>query len=201
MIFPTAYFPSINYLAQYSLDSDATIEVMESYKKQTCRNRCFLMSANGQQTLSVPVEKINGNHTLTRDVEICYRENWQQIHRRCIETNYRKAPYFEHFYYLFEPIFSTKYATLVELNNAILSIVLKIFKINKQIVHTTDFQPIYENDFRQSLAKEEIIDFPTYYQVFEDRHGFVPNLSILDLLFNDFEEAPSIINFLQKNNH
>ena len=195
-IFPTAYLPSIEYVSLFLKAEDASIELFETYQKQSCRTRTNVMTANGIQTLTIPVIKTNGNHTLTKDIEISYKESWQQIHLRCLESAYRKSAYFDYYFPYFEKIYKQKFNTLVELNEFCLKTILKIMKVKKDYSYTTDFEKIIdENDYRISLSKgTNKTEMKPYYQVFADRHGFIPNLSIVDLLFN---EGPNSINNLQ----
>lgn len=195
-IFPTSYLPSIQYVALFLKNDAPKIELFESYQKQSCRTRCNVMTANGLQTLTVPIVKTNGNHTLTKDIAISYKEPWQQIHQRCLEAAYHKTPYFEYYFPYLEKAFSTKFDTLIELNEFCLKFILKTLKINKEIVYTEDFESISDaNDYRVSLSKWslEATNFPKYYQVFDDRQPFVSNLSVIDLIFN---EGPEAINYL-----
>ena len=194
-IFPTAYLPSIEYVSLFLKAEDASIELFETYQKQSCRTRTNVMTANGIQTLTIPVIKTNGNHTLTKDIEISYKESWQQIHLRCLESAYRKSAYFDYYFPYFEKIYKQKFNTLVELNEFCLKTILKIMKVKKDYSYTTDFEKIIdENDYRISLSKgTNKIEMKPYYQVFADRHGFIPNLSIVDLLFN---EGPNSIHNL-----
>ena len=194
-IFPTAYLPSIEYVSLFLKAEDASIELFETYQKQSCRTRTNVMTANGIQTLTIPVIKTNGNHTLTKDIEISYKESWQQIHLRCLESAYRKSAYFDYYFPYFEKIYKQKFNTLVELNEFCLKTILKIMKVKKDYSYTTDFEKIVdENDYRISLSKgTNKIEMKPYYQVFADRHGFIPNLSIVDLLFN---EGPNSIHNL-----
>ena len=194
-IFPTAYLPSIEYISLFLKTEDASIELFETYQKQSCRTRTNVMTANGVQTLTIPVIKTNGNHTLTKDIEISYKESWQQIHLRCLESAYRKSAYFDYYFPYFEKIYKQKFNTLVELNEFCLKTILKIMKVKKDYSYTTDFERIInENDYRISLSKgTNKIEMKPYYQVFADRHGFIPNLSIVDLLFN---EGPNSIHNL-----
>lgn len=194
-IFPTAYLPSIEYVSLFLKTEDASIELFETYQKQSCRTRTNVMTANGIQTLTIPVIKINGNHTLTKDIEISYKESWQQVHLRCLESAYRKSAYFDYYFPYFEKIYRQKFNTLVELNDFCLKTILKIMKVKKDHSFTTDFERIVdENDYRISLSKgTNKIEMKPYYQVFADRHGFIPNLSIVDLLFN---EGPNSIHNL-----
>ena len=194
-IFPTAYLPSIEYVSLFLKTEDASIELFETYQKQSCRTRTNVMTANGIQTLTIPVIKTNGNHTLTKDIEISYKESWQQVHLRCLESAYRKSAYFDYYFPYFEKIYRQKFNTLVELNDFCLKTILKIMKVKKDYSFTTDFERIVdENDYRISLSKgTNKIEMKPYYQVFADRHGFIPNLSIVDLLFN---EGPNSIHNL-----
>lgn len=191
-LFSTAYFPCISYMARFLEEPSPLIEVCDTYHKQTYRNRCRVMTANGVESLSVPVVKVNGNHTMTQDVVISYKEHWQQIHRRCLESAYKAAPYFDHYYDYLRPIFETRFEKLIELNDAAIQAVLRILKMEKEIVHTTDYVHNIENDFREVFSPKTIPDssaFPKYYQVFSAKFPFAPDLSILDLLFNEGPEA------------
>ena len=195
-VFSTAYFPCISYMARYIEDSSPMIEVWETYHKQTYRNRCRVMTANGVESLSVPVVKVNGNHTMTKDVVISYKEHWQQIHRRCLESAYKAAPYFDHYYDDLKPLFETRFERLVDLNDAALKVILKIMKVNKEIIHTSDFIHEIETDYREAFSPKAIHNsniFPKYYQVFSTKFPFTPDLSILDLIFNEGPEAITII--------
>ncbi len=187
-IFPTAYLPSIEYISLFSKTENASIEIFETYQKQSCRTRCNVMTANGVQTLTVPVIKTNGNHTLTKDIEISYKESWQQVHLRCLESAYRKSAYFDYYFPYLEKIYKQKFNTLIELNEYSMKAILKLLKIKKEISYTNDFEKITdEKDYRIALSKNEVNKegMPEYYQVFSDRHGFISNLSIVDLLFNE----------------
>lgn len=187
-IFPTAYLPSIEYVSLFLKTDDVSIELYETYQKQSCRTRCNVMTANGIQTLTIPVIKTNGNHTLTKDIEISYKEAWQQIHLRCLESAYRKSAYFDYYFPYFEKIYKQKFNTLIELNDYCLKTILKLLKVKKEYSYTEDFEKIADDkDFRISLSKNNYNNFEMkpYYQVFADRHGFVSNLSIVDLLFNE----------------
>jgi hypothetical protein len=191
-LFTTAYFPSIRYMAHFLAEDEPVIEIWETYHKQTYRNRCRVMTANGVESLSVPVVKVNGNHTMTKDMIISPIEPWQHIHSRCLESAYKASPYFDHYYDYLRPIYEGHFERLVDLNDTALRSVLKMLKVKKEIVHTTDYVHEAENDFREAFSPKKPFDadlFPTYYQVFSEKFPFAPDLSILDLIFNEGPEA------------
>lgn len=193
-LFSTAYFPCISYMARFLSESDPVIEIYDTYHKQTYRNRCRVMTANGVENLSVPVVKVNGNHTMTKDVTVSYVEPWQQIHRRCLESAYKASPYFDHYYDYLKPIFETRFERLIDLNDATLKIVLKLLKTNKDIVHTEDYAHESEHDLREAFCPKKQLtteSLPHYYQVFNNKFPFEPDLSILDLIFNEGPDSTS----------
>ena len=197
-LFTTAYFPSISYMARFLAEDAPVIEVFETYHKQTYRNRCRVMTANGVESLSVPVIKVNGNHTMTKDMAISPIEPWQHIHSRCLESAYKAAPYFDHYYDYLRPIFEGHFNRLIDLNDAALQAVLKMLKIKKDIVHTTDYVRETENDLREAFSPKKPFEaslFPTYYQVFSEKYPFAPDLSVLDLVFN---EGPETMEYLRR---
>ena len=134
-LFTTAYFPSISYMARFLQEDAPVVEVWETYCKQTYRNRCRVMTANGVESMTVPVVKVNGNHTMTRDILVSTHAPWQHIHSRCLESAYKAAPYFEHYYDYLRPIFEGHFERLIDLNDAALKAVLKMLKVNKEIEH------------------------------------------------------------------
>ena len=191
-LFNTAYFPSISYMARFLKEDAPVIEVWETYHKQTYRNRCRVMTANGVESLSVPVVKVNGNHTMTKDIQISYQEPWQQVHRRCLESAYKAAPYFDHYYDYFRPVFEGQFERLIDLNDTALKAILKTLKTNMEIIHTEDYVRETEKDFRETFSPKKLINsdlFPSYYQVFNTKFPFAPDLSVLDLLFNEGPES------------
>lgn len=240
-IFPTAYFPCISYVARLLADDAPVIEIFDTYHKQTYRNRCHVMTANGVQMLSVPVKQVNGNHTMTKDMVISTVEPWQQIHRRCLESAYMSSPYFEHYYSYLSPIFEQHFEKLIDLNDAALKAILKMLKVKKEISYTSDYVKEAEEDFRNVFVKwnpeswlmkvsdgalrlrsvpeetgalrlrsaaPQSTSFnsatpqatiqKSYYQVFENKFPFAPDLSVLDLIFNEGPETMDYINALQK---
>lgn len=199
-LFTTAYFPCISYMARFLKEDAPVIEVWETYHKQTYRNRCCVMTANGVESMSVPVVKVNGNHTMTKDITISPIEPWQHIHRRCLESAYKAAPYFDHYYDFLRPVFEGHFEHLIELNDAALQTVLKMLKVKKEIVHTMDYVHEAVNDLREAFSpknKPKNNSFPAYYQVFNTKFPFAPDLSVLDLIFNEGPEALGYLSALR----
>lgn len=188
-LFSTAYFPPVSYVAALLQSNSIVVEQYETFPKQTYRNRTVVATANGLLALTVPVVRTNGNHTYTKDMAICYNENWALKHWRAIESAYNSSPYFLYYKDEVEVILNKQHATLIELNMDILAFVVKKLKTKKDILLSDDYVSIigkettdYRNIF--SPKNKEAIQLPPYDQVFGDRFGFQSDISILDLLFN-----------------
>lgn len=195
-IFSTAYFPTINYVSQLVRYGKVKIEIFETYPKQTYRNRTVISTANGILALSVPVEKNNGNHTFTKDVTICNREDWRIKHWRAIQAAYNSSPYFLYYEDDIRNLIFKDFKYLIDLNAEILSCLLKKLKVTTEFSFSEDFLPVgTENDFRNAFSPKVAVpkDTPAYPQVFEERLGFQPNLSILDAIFNLGPETKSYL--------
>lgn len=198
----TAYFPSAAYVADAIGSDEVVIEAFETYTKQTCRNRCVIYGPNGKHRLTVPVIKANGNHTLTRDILVSANDSWQKIHWRSIQTAYNNSPFFLYYQDDFAPIFFKEYRFLLDLNMEILSIVLKLLKKNPHVRLTDNFEKFSSiaRDHRATSAAgylDKNMMSPNYTQVFEFRHGFIPGLSILDLIFNKGPESREYLDVLK----
>lgn len=185
----TAYLPPAGYIATISDRDTVILEVMETYRKQTCRNRCTIYGPNGRLNLTIPVEKPHGNHTLTRDVLISRHEPWQRTHWRTIQTAYNNSPFFLYYRDAFEPYFHRSYHYLIDFNQELLLLIAKILRIPLQLAMTSTFSK--ESDVADDL-RDHITGFfcgrnrevPPYTQVFAPAHGYIPGLSVIDLLFN-----------------
>lgn len=193
-LFSTAYFPPVQYFKKLKNYSEILIEHHEHFEKQTYRNRCTIYGANGKLNLTIPLNYWK-DKTKTKDITICNDENWQQLHRKSIESAYRKSPYFEFYEDEFAAFFSkNKFKFLIELNEAVLNKITALLKMNPEINFTSEYKKEYKNthDFRTIISpkkKSQGKDFIPYQQTFENKHGFIPNLSILDLIFNQGPRA------------
>jgi hypothetical protein len=207
LLLSTAYFPPIEYFVLLMHHQRVTIDLHETYPKQTWRNRCVIASGNGPVTLSVPVQKPQGNHTKTIDVLISDHYPWRQNHWRSIHSAYRNAPYFIYYADLVENLILRDSSGLIaELNRNILNSVAEELGINTVVEYSPSFvkKPSDIHDLRYSLSPKardrqnikELV-YPKYYQVFEERWGFLPNTSILDLIFNLGPDATNYLKSIQ----
>ncbi len=195
ILFSTAYFPPIEYYSKLIKLDFLYIEAYENYIKQTYRNRCIILSANGKQSLTIPVIKEKKNKTHTKDIKIDYSTNWQKIHFKSIESAYRSSPFYEFFIPEIKPFFENEYKFLFDFNNKIIETINDFIEIETKIRLTTNFIPINKNtkkDFRFSINPKQknnnFINSP-YTQVFSEKFDFQTNLSILDLIFNKGSET------------
>jgi hypothetical protein len=194
ILLPTAYFPPVSWCACLIRSKSVHIEQMETFPKQTYRNRCEIMTASGPLNLIVPVTKPNGDHTITRDVEISYREPWQQHHWKSIQTAYRSSPYFIYYADILQPLFESGETSLIEHNYYILSVINRILHLDVSIEFTSEYIKLPEEliDLRKEISPKKGrhgLSFSEYPQVFSHKSGFMPDLSILDLLCNLGPEA------------
>ena len=201
VLLPTAYLPPISWITVALHHTDTLIETHESYPKQTLRNRCNIATSSGILSLTVPVKRIKGNHTKTLEIAIDNTRNWQKVHWRSIVTAYNKAPYFLYYRDLFEPVYKRKYDSLIDLNHDLITLLYKVLQNKKNNIHYTDdyiVKPDYTDlrtNFPIGLYPDQYFktEFPRYIQAFEETNGFLPDLSIIDLLFNIGPDARQYI--------
>ena len=200
ILISSAYLGSIEYFASIASADQVIIEKQEHYIKQTYRNRCLIATANGLQSLTIPVIKVNGNHTRIKDIQIAYSEKWQLLHWRAIVSAYSHSPYFLYYRDVLEPFYFKKFKFLFEFNFQLLDELLDVLEIEKKINLSKSFEVNPGNDvtdlrnlFHPKIKSQN--NFPPYIQVFAEKFEFFPNLSIIDLLFN---EGPSSVDYLKK---
>lgn len=186
VLLSTAYLPNVHYLSQVIQHDTIIIEKHEHFVKQTYRNRCDIVTANGKLSLSIPLIK-QADKELISDKKISYAEDWQKQHWRTIVSAYKNSPYFEFFEDEFKPFYENQFEFLLDYNTQLLQTILHILRIKKQIIFSNQFEikPANVIDLRSlSEVHANVPLINPYYQVFADKFGFTSNVSCLDTLFN-----------------
>ena len=187
LIHPT-YFPSISHYIGMVKAESVTFEMEDNFQKQTNRNRMYIYSPNGIQLLNVPVKHSKEKHQKFKDVRIENDFAWQKNHFKSLEAAYRTSPFFEYFEDDFRPLFEKKQEFILDLNLQIFELINSSLGIKIEAQKTTEFfhNSLNYDDFRSLVnGKKDVTQIEEYTQVFNDKHGFINNLSILDLLFNE----------------
>lgn len=193
LIHPT-YFPSISHFVAMAQADKITFEIEDNFQKQTNRNRTYIYSPNGILLLNIPIKHSKENRQKTKEIRIEPDFDWQKQHFKSLEAAYRSSPFFEFFEDDLRPLFEKKYEFLLDLNFEVLDIVFKCLRMKVEYNKTTEyFHQVDQNnmsDYRNLVeGKKDISEFVKYTQVFDDKYGFLNNLSILDLLFNEGKYA------------
>ncbi|RCW34507.1 WbqC-like protein [Marinilabilia salmonicolor] len=193
-----ACFGPVEYFAQLS-KGKAIIEKHSHYTRQTYRNRYNIMAANGSLSLTIPVEKEKNRKVHDKDVKIAYHTPWQHNHWQSLVSAYNSSPFFQFYADEIEPFFTKKYSRLFDFNLDSTNLICDLLGIDVEINFTEEFVNSQSDeilDLREHIHPKKTINpiltgtsTVPYKQVFDERHGFQPNLSILDLLFNKGPEA------------
>ena len=189
-----SYFPSISHFVTIAQSDSITFEMEDNFQKQTNRNRTYIYSPNGIQLLNIPVKHSALAYQKTKDIKIESEFDWQKQHFKSLEAAYRSSPFFEFFEDDIQPIFQKKHTFLMDLNFETLEIVSKCLRRKVEFDTTTEYFHQIDSktviDFRYLInGKKDNSVFENYTQVFDDKHGFLNNLSVLDLLFNEGKYA------------
>lgn len=193
-----SYFPSISHFVAIANADKVTFEMDDNYQKQTNRNRMLIYSPNGIQLLNIPIKHSKEAHQKTKDVKLETAFDWQKQHFKSLEAAYRTSPFFEYFEDEFLPIFQKKHTFLLDLNLQTMELVSKCLRLDFTYDETTEYfhQITDKTDLRPLInGKKDTSSFDSYTQVFGDKHGYLNNLSILDLLFNEGRYA---LDYLKK---
>jgi len=195
LVHPT-YFPSVSHFVAMAKADSLVYEMEDNFQKQTNRNRMYIYSPNGLQLLNIPIKHSRDAHQRTKDVKLETAFDWQKQHFKSLEAAYRTSPFFEYFEDAMMPIFTKKHTFLMDLNLETIAIVTKCLGMKNEFDVTSEyFHEVPEFDDYRYLAngKKDTAVFEPYTQVFGDKHGFLNNLSILDLLFNEGRFAPDYL--------
>ena len=195
-IFIPTYFSPISQYVEI-LDTDTIVfEIEDNFQKQTYRNRCYIYGANGKQLLNVPVKHLKtSGRKKTKDTLVENDFPWQNQHYKSLETAYRSSPFFEFFEDDLLKIFHKKYKYLLDVNIDTFLFVSDAIQTSQEFIKTSKYQLELNHDYR-GLANAKVkhdYNIKPYTQVFDDKHGFIPNLSILDLLFMEGGNTFSIL--------
>ncbi len=199
LFIPTYFSPIAQYAAIFQSDKEVTFELQDNFQKQTYRNRCYIYGANGKLSLNIPVKHLKNvsGRKKTKDTLIENDFPWQSQHFKSIKTAYQTSPYFEFFEDDISHIFNKKYVYLIDLNIDTYLFVTDALQISQDYLKTKVYEtsPLLKDYRELSIAKNGVfITTKEYTQMFDHKHGFIPNLSILDLLFM---EGPNALTYLE----
>lgn len=199
----SAYLAPVEYFSKLKAFDKIYIEHHDHYVKQTYRNRCNIAGPEGVLSLSVPIIRPDTPKCAMKDIRISDHGNWRHLHWNAIESVYNNTPFFEYYKDDLRPFYENKYTFLADFNEELRCKICELMDISPVVEHTasyhTDFLPD-EADYREVIhpkkdyteVDKDFLPKP-YYQVFESRHGFLPNLSIIDLLFNMGPESVLVL--------
>ncbi len=196
LLYPTYFSPIIQYVALAKAGT-VTFEVEDNYQKQTYRTRCYVYSPNGKQLLNIPVKNANSKQK-TKDVLIDHSFDWQKQHIKSIEAAYRSSPFFEFYEDEIRTVYDAKPTFLLDFNLSCHELMIDLLQLETTHTKTSTFEKTVVNGedlrFLADAKSKKNYNLSTYTQVFDDKHGFIENLSILDLLCN---EGTNALNYLE----
>ena len=201
IIHPT-YFPNIEFFSHLLKSKNLIFEINDFYQKQTFRNRTSIYGSNGRLNLIIPVSFSSSKKEKLKDIRICNNSNWQKNHLKSIQIAYRSSPYFEFFEDYFIEIFEKKEEFLIDITIKSIAIIFEVIEKDLEFKFTSSFQDNCnsDSDFRNLSIRNSKVKtnrIKPYTQVFETEHGFISNLSTIDLIFN---EGLNSLNYFNKTN-
>lgn len=202
VLLTSAYLAPVQYYTKLYAAPRILEERYDHYVKQTYRNRCIIAGPNGTQALSLPIEHTELEKPCTRDIRLSDHGKWQHLHWNALVSSYDNSPYFEYYADDFRPFYEKKYDYLVDFNEGLRETVCNLLDLHPHIELTASYikpDTLDADDFRETIRPK--VDYTSdssfravpYYQVFSQKHGFLPNLSILDLLFNMGPESRLVL--------
>ena len=197
-VFSSLYAGNLMYYSSILKAEKVTIDLFENFHKQSFRNRCSIASPNGILNLIIPINR--KSKCIIKEVKIDDSQNWRKIHWKSLESSYRSSPYFEFYEDGFYSIFFKQNCNyLFEFNQLIFQEVLKALKVEIEVTFTDSYIPKNNtiHDFRTLIHPKIQLDNHLkelkYHQVFQEKQKFIPNLSVLDLLFNEGPLAKQLL--------
>ena len=200
----SAYLAPIQYYAKFVQGDRIFIEQNENYTKQSYRNRSMIVSANGPIPLSIPVVHSSSEKILTKDIRIADHGNWQHMHWNAIVSAYNSTPFFEYYQDDFYTFYHKKYSLLFDFNEELRILILGLLNIESPVIeYTSEYKTTFQDtelDMRDVIHPQKDLSIDHFfvsipsYQIFEQKLGFVENMSIVDLLFNMGNESQLILN-------
>lgn len=193
IILSSAYLAPVEYYAKLFAYDKVYVERFDSYMKQTYRNRCVIASAGGPQALTIPTEKGEGAKCLMKDIRISDHGNWRHVHWNAFVAAYKHSPFFDYYADEFHRFYEKRYDFLYDFNMELCHWMCEQIDLQPVMIPTDDYVAVSEgmDDYRERIHPKKVYteadpDFSLvpYYQVFDAKQGFQPNLSIADLLFN-----------------
>jgi hypothetical protein len=196
-----SYFPTILQMTAVSQAKKVVLEVHGNYQKQTYRNRTYIAHNNGKLLLNIPIK--HNKQGIRQNMDSATIENdfsWQSHHWKSIQTAYRTSPFFEYYEDDLQPIFTKPASSLLNLNIQIFDLLCELLGLQIVISKTQKYEQVSKMiDLRPLIEVKSGVNykFDMYTQVLQEHHGFLPNLSVLDLIFN---EGPNALNYLETQN-
>ena len=193
-LLPVFYLPPVSWFAEFLAAGEVVLEQHENFPKQTYRNRANIYGANGKLSLIIPIS--HGGNRALKDTKVCNRENWQSLHWKSINTAYQTSAYFEYYEDRLAEIYHIKTDHLLEFNLHALEVIQRVLQTEQAYRLTTSYETTPEaEDFRAAFSPKQptAYDTPEYFQSFSSKYGFLPDLSVLDLICNKGPEARTYI--------
>jgi len=196
-----AYLPPIQYITKLLIHDSVYIEMHENFQKQSYRNRCVIYGANGPLTLVIPVSKKRGRRSIITEIRIDYDSDWQNIHWKSMVSAYQNSPFFEFYRDDFYKLLFKREEFLVDFNLNLLDQIIRMLNLNETYSLSEEYlSDSGSHDYRQSINPKKRLRLPDrffqparYQQVFHDKFGFIPNLSVVDLIFNEGPNSNHIL--------
>lgn len=176
------YFGNITFY-RHLLQGGLLIDVHEHYVKQSLRNRCELAGPQGRFILSVPIHRPSGLKTATKDIRISYAEDWQHDHLQALRSAYGSSPFFIHYWDDIAALIGQRHDYLIEFNLSAHTLICELLDIPTGLAQSESYVSSSPGMDIRAKQKRGLGDYDRYIQVFEERHGFLSDLSILDTLF------------------